>query len=162
MMRRTLFALACVLVCSSFAPAEEEAPAVDHVVLADRTVRAGSILSLDATDLVLREERRGGPRMIPLAEVREIRFRNGEVRLYSPIEDPDPKAAAEESKLRSSPFIRPEDLVLTRSEVMLNALPRGILAGTVATFFTTDGDQKRIAFGAGFLLQFAVSAALGW
>jgi hypothetical protein len=135
----------------------------DQVVLASQTIHVGTVLSLDETDLMFQAGRRGTLRMIPLAEVREIRFDGGEVRVFHPIEDPNPdEAFTGDANLRSSPYIRAEDLVLSRREVIENALPRGILAGTVATLFTTDGETKKVAFAAGFLVQFGISLAIGW
>ncbi|MFH1681996.1 MAG: hypothetical protein ABIH26_15310 [Candidatus Eisenbacteria bacterium] len=139
-----------------------EVPA-DRVVLANQTVHVGRILSLDATDLLIQENRRDASRLLPLAEVREIRWGDGSVRVLHPIEDPDLDGAdLTGASLRSSPYIRAEDLVLTRREVVMNALPRGVLAGAVATFCTRDGDGKKIAFAAGFLVQFGISLHMGW
>jgi hypothetical protein len=161
-MRRLVLALA-LLAAAAPGLAETRKPSLDRVILADQTVRIGRILTLDATDLAIREDQRGASRLLPLAEVREIRWSDGSVRLFHPIEDPDPNAPdLSATPLRSSPHIRPEDLVLTRGEVVRNAIPRGVLAGTVATFCTTDADGKKIAFAAGFLLQFGISLALGW
>ncbi len=131
--------------------------------MADQTERSGRLVAWTGTDVLLQESSRSTARMVPLAEVREMRFPDGTVRTYPIAADPllesDDLPA---STLRSTTRFRSEDLVLTREEMAQNAILRGILAGTVATFFTTDGDQKKIAFGAGFLLQFGVSLALGW
>ncbi|RPJ45292.1 MAG: hypothetical protein EHM19_05555 [Candidatus Latescibacterota bacterium] len=158
-------ALAVLLLASGAGAsgAESTVQPGDALILADRTVRTGTVLSLDATDLMFQGKERSSLRLIPLAEVREIRFGNGDVRLFQPIEDPNlDSLAAEDAAFRSSPYVRAEDLVLSRREVLLNALPRGILVGTVATLFTTDGDAKKAAFAAGFLVQFGISVAIGW
>jgi hypothetical protein len=160
-MKKRIGLLGLLLLLSAPAAAEEWSEVT--LQMADQTERSGRLVAWTGTDVLLQESSRSTARMVPLAEVREMRFLDGTVRTYSVAADPllegeEPPATT----VRSSGHFRSEDLVLTRDEMAQNAIVRGILAGTVATFFTSDGDQKKIAFGAGFLLQFGVSLAIGW
>jgi hypothetical protein len=156
-------AIGLAAACAVLARADSGEIRKDRVILADRSVRIGRVVWLDATDLALQENAREASCFIPLAEVREIRWEGGGSRLFHPVENLDPDAPAEPVvPLRSSPHIRPEDLVLTHREVITNAIPRAILVGTAATFFASGGDGKRAAFAAGFVVQMGVSISLGW
>jgi hypothetical protein len=162
-MRRILVAIGLAVSCAGLVRADSGEIRKDRVILADRSVRTGRVVWLDATDLALQEDGREASRYIPLAEVREIRWEGGGSRLFRPVENPDPdEPAGPVVPLRSSPHIRPEDLVLTHREVIANAIPRAILVGTAATFFASGGDGKKAAFAAGFVVQMGVSISLGW
>ncbi len=163
-MRKTGFAMVLLplFAAAVSAAAPPGDPAVDRVVLFDRSVRSGRVVSFDATDLLFQEHRTERARMIPLAEVREIRWADGSVHAGAPVDD---LLAGEKdgkwSAIRSSPYVSREDLVLTKRKVAWNSIPRGIAIGTLATLFA-DGDDKMIAFGAGFTLQFGLSFMMGW
>lgn len=134
-----------------------------EVVFADRSVRSGRVLSLDATDLVLQEDSRATPRLIPLAEIRRIRFEGGRSFAYVPVEDPLREGkGGSRSSIRSTPWVARDDLVLSRGEAAWNSVPRGIVVGTVAMLFADGGREKAVAFTAGFGLQFGISLAMGW
>lgn len=155
-----LFGLILLLTPACSADSTQES---DTVVMADLRVRSGRILSINATDLLLQENPRSNARMIPLAEVKQIKWRNGDSRLFHPAQDPlstDPESLP--YALRSSGYFRHDDLVLSRGEILESAFLRGLLAGTVATFFGSDGDEKKIAFGIGFTANFCFSLYLGW
>ncbi|MFH1279312.1 MAG: hypothetical protein ABIK65_13140 [Candidatus Eisenbacteria bacterium] len=134
-----------------------------EVVFADRSVRSGRVLSLDATDLVLQENPRATPRLIPLAEIRRIRFDGGPSLAFAPVEDPAAgEGGAGGSSIRSTPWVGRDDLVLSRGEAAWNSVPRGIVIGTVAMLFADGAEQKALVFAAAFSLQFGVSLAMGW
>ena len=153
-------ALLPLLAAAVSAAAPPGDPAVDRVVLFDHSIRSGRVVSFDATDLLFQEHRTEWSRMIPLAEVREIRWADGSVHAGAPVGDilaGDGKWSA----IRSSPYVSREDLELTKKEAAWNSIPRGIAIGTLATLFA-DGGDKKIAFGAGFTLQFGLSFLMGW
>lgn len=154
-------ALLFSLIAGAPLAAPAEGPA--EVRFVDESVRTGRVLSLDATDLVLQEDTRATPRLIPLAEVRAIAWADGRVDAYAPIENPDVDGTGHGgSAIRSGPWVSRDDLVLTRGESAWRSVPRGIVIGTLATLFVDGADQKKLAFVAGFGLQFGVSLAMGW
>ncbi len=135
---------------------------VDAITLADLSEKKGRVLSIDSADLVFLEKGAGESRLLPLAEVREIRWSTGEVENFLIVDDPLGGKMDSPSSLRASGRFRRDDLELSRGEVTYYAFGKGVMAGALATFFTSDGDEKKLAFGLGFLAHFSLSLYMGW
>jgi hypothetical protein len=151
------------LILAVFAPAFAQPFEVDRIILVNSTEREGRIISVDAADIQFQENPRGKTKLIPLAEVRQVTWANGQVTNWSVVEDPLlGEYPGDERFVRTSGRHRRDDLELSRGEVTYNAFGRGIMAGSIATFFTSDADEKKMAFAAGFLAHFSISLYAGW
>ncbi len=146
-----------------FSPAAAREPYIpDTLIFADSSEREGRIVSIDGADIQFQEDPRGRTKLIPLAEVRRIVWASGGESLHPVVQDPLSGEIPGFRRARSSARFRRDDLELSRGEVAYNAFGRGVMVGAVATFFTSDGDEKKVAFAAGFLLQFGISFFAGW
>ncbi len=144
------------------APLSAQPYELDRLILVDESVREGRIVSVDAADIQFQEDPRGKTKLIPLAEVRQIAWANGQISNRSVVEDPLLGEAPGGLLVRSSGRFRRDDLELSRGEITYNAFGRGIMAGSIATFFTSDPQEKKIAFVAGFAAHFGLSLCVGW
>lgn len=158
---RTVLALA-VLGAAWVGPAAAGPFEVDTIVLVDSTEREGRVVAVDESDIQFQEDPRGKTRLIPLAEVRKIVWANGQESVHAVIDDPLPGDVPQGALVRSSARFRRDDLELSRWEVSYNAFGRGVMAGAIATFFTSDPEQKKIAFAVGFVAHFGISLYTGW
>ncbi len=162
-MKTTAAFLMFTLILAVQVPAFAQPFDVDRIILVNSTEREGRIISIDAADIQFQENPRGKTKLIPLAEVRQVAWANGQVTNWSVVEDPLPgENPGSEQFVRTSGRYRRDDLELSRREVTYNAFGRGVMAGSIATFFTSDGDEKKIAFAAGFLAHFSISLYAGW
>lgn len=134
----------------------------DQILLADLSWRGGTIIAIDAADLQLQKSPGEKTEMIPLAEVREIRWANGRTQEFPIVQDPYENVDLSAKSLRSSTLFRKDDLELSRGEVLNNAWGRGLIAGTLFTLFGDDASSKKWAFLTGFSLQFGLSFYMGW
>lgn len=161
-MRIVVASIICFVSLAGVAPLSAQPYEYDRLVLVDASEREGRVISVDASDIQFQEDPRGKTKLIPIAEVRQIFWANGQISNRSVVEDPLLGEAQGGPLVRSSGRFRRDDLELSRGEITYNAFGRGIMAGAIATFFTSDPEEKKVAFLAGFAAHFGISLYVGW